>query len=154
MEFGLARMAASPVPVSGKLNGVPVELSPLTLGNWGTIEQYMRQQIISAAAESTANISMERARMIMRKAQREAAATSITSVDARNGLFTSMSTMLRIVYMSMRKSVPTLSLEEVENMVGTDVEALMKMIQVIFNISFPGVDDSKNLNPGRAAEAI
>jgi hypothetical protein len=151
MEFGLARMAAS--PVAGKLNGVPVEFSPLTLGDWGTIEHYMRQQIISAAAESTANIPVERARMIMREAHREAAATSITSVDAKNGLFTSMSTMLRIVHLSMRKSKPGLTLEQVESMVGSDVEALTKMIQVIFGISFPGMDDSKNLNPGQAAEA-
>jgi hypothetical protein len=149
MEFGLARMTAS--PVKGTLNSIAVELHPLTLSDWGYIEQYMRQQIISAASQATIGIPPERARIVMREANKEASSISMASEDARSGLFASMGNMLNVVYLSMRKGDQRLSLDAVEKMIGTDFDALAKMAEVIFNISFPGMDkaDSKNQQPGQ-----
>jgi hypothetical protein len=149
MEFGLARMTAA--PVKGTLNGKPVELCPLTLGDWGKIEQHMRQQIMSAAASACIGIPPDRARIVMREAHKEAASTSIASEDAKAGLFASMGTMLIIVQLSMSKHNPAMSLAVVEEMIGSDFEALAKMAEVIFDISFPGMDktDLKNPLPGQ-----
>jgi hypothetical protein len=149
MEFGLSRMTAA--PVKGTLNGKPVELCPLTLGDWGKIEQHMRQQIVSVASTATVGIPPERARIVMREAYKEAASTSLSSEDAKAGLFSSMGTMLHIVHLSLSKNDPSMNLAVVETMIGSDFDALAKMAEVIFNISFPGMEktDLKNQKPGQ-----
>lgn len=150
MEFGLTKLTAT--PVNGKLHGVEIELHPLTLKDWGRIEQDMRTRIISAAAESCRDMGAEQRRTIMREAHKEAAATSLTSEDAKKGLFSSMDTMLLVVYLSLRKSESKITIDRVDQMIGNDLDALTKMTEVIFNLSFPDMDaaDEKNSNRGQA----
>lgn len=148
MEFGLARLTAA--SVKGTLHGVEVELHPLTLGDWGKIEIFMRQQIISAAEKSCGGVSSERARLIMREAIKEAGQISVTSPSIRDGLFASMGTMLQVIYISLSKWKPSLTVDQVNEMVGNDFDSVAKMVKVIFNISFPGDGgEPKNVAAGQ-----
>lgn len=135
MEFGLARLTAA--GVKGSLHGVEVELHPLTLGDWGKIENYMRQQIISAADKCCVGVPDNRARTIMREALREAGQITITSPAVKDGLFTSLGTMLQIIYLSLSKWNQNITVDKVNEMIGNDFDCIAKMVKVIFDISFP-----------------
>jgi len=126
-------------PVTIEAGGRSWELHPLRLRDWGRLERWMRDEVIRAATEVLKDADLDEARMgiVMREAHRQAAAMSIQSADAMQGLLSSLGGMLKIIYLSLRHGEPNLTEAEFDDRLGYDIRTLATLAERVFEISFP-----------------
>lgn len=146
---GLAESTGAPIEYD--LNGKIIMLSPLDFLDWSRLEQWMRSQIIGAAAASLSNLSADKWPIVMKAANWTAARLTVTKCllsgkvdeDKEPAAFLrSIDGMLRMIHLSMQHE-KKMSLSEVSNLLGSDFESLLDMWSKVFDISLPKVESSE-----------
>jgi len=159
MKESLAKATAAPEEFD--CHSQAVELHPLRFLDWGKIEQWMRSQIINAAAETLRgdpSLPQTERGEVMRSAHQEAAKISISScfMGSKKGnveeqTFAFLRTfegMLRVVHLSLRDvpgkaGKPLYTLAEVDEMLRQDIDVLGEMFSRVFDLSFPTETEDK-----------
>lgn len=136
-----AKACGSPVPFNVEGCG-ELMLYPLRFTDWGIIERWMRQEIL-ASIKSIAcdkDLDNETRAFIVREATREAMRVSMKNEDARKGLLESFEGVMRMVYLSVKRGKPMLSLDDFEVMMAGRFDTLGEMSGIIFSLTFPHYD--------------
>jgi len=148
--MGLAESTGAPVEY--ELRGEKIMLSPLTFLDWGKLEQWMRSQVISAAAASLNDISADKWSTVMKAANWTAARLSVTKCllggsvdeDKEPAVFLrSIEGMLRMILLSMQHE-RKIDLSEISALLGSDMESLVDMWAKVMDISMPSRESDKN----------
>ena len=144
-------MAASPVPF--KVGESEVDLHPLNFTEWGTIETWMRREVLSAINSMVGDdtISDKNKKLLIREATREAAAINLRSVDARQGLLDSFAGTMRVVFTSVKKGDPKMTLEKLEKLFSGNISLLSDAGRTVFEHSFPEITVPEG-QPGNPTE--
>ncbi len=159
METKLDKAVAAPVDI--KLCGTKVTVYPLRLREWGRLERWMRQEIITAAKDtmlSDTSLRENAMRIIMSEATKSATGISVISKVARDGMLQSLGAMRQIIWLSLYKGNESLrdgkrelNIEIVDDLIGADFEAMAECVEAIFDLSLPDQSgkkqDDQNGNP-------
>lgn len=169
MNTDLSKATAAPVEFDCR--GKKVMLHPLRHCDWGLIEQWMRTKIIDAAKnvlKQDPDLDSAFRMDIMQSAYREAECISVSDCflkpkekNSRTSAFMRTAEgWLRVVHLALRDKSgkdgkPIYTLEEVDEMIGPDVDLLTDMYGAVFKVSFPEenpVDEGESEKNQPAAE--
>ncbi len=145
MVTKLDKAVAAPVDI--ELCGTQVTVYPLRLREWGRLERWMRQEIITAAKDamlSDVSLRENNMRIIMSEATKSATGISVISKVARDGMLQSLGAMRQIIWMSLSRGNESLRdgkreliIDVVDDLVGADFEAMAECVETIFGLSLP-----------------
>jgi len=147
---GLSKITAAPKEV---MIGANKELLyPLRFLEWGQLEQWMRSEIVNAAAKTILKVESKEAIIVMRSAHLVAAQVSILQclrgstgdVEETMAFLRSFEGMLRVLQLSLRDSGAKeagskYTLSQLDDLMKGDVTALHVLFLDILDISFPSL---------------
>ena len=138
-------------PLTVMLGDTEVVLYPLRLRQWGRIERWMRQEIITAATDAMRadkSLNEHQMRIIVGEAARSAQSISILNDDVQAGLMQSLGAMRQMIYWSLaqgnealRNGQRELDPEKVDALVH-NFDRVSSLAEQIMELSFPSRKDT------------
>jgi hypothetical protein len=130
--MGFSSAFATPLDV--EINGKQYKVSPLKLGDFGKQEAYMKSKLLSIAFKQASDIPDRDVKtIIIERALQQANAINIFAGGENNLLFDSLDAVFHLVYLSLVKCHPEITVDSVQELLSNDVdiELLNKMVMYL-----------------------
>lgn len=142
------------------INGKSLHVYPLRLYEWGLVEGWIRQELITAASKSIdeSQLTGTSAELIVREAYHSATRISIMDPDLRAGIMSSIGCMLNMIKLSLDRDQYNrhvldkkhITSAVISDLMGENLNIIADIAGIIIDLSFPDREGNEKENPTKA----